>query len=89
MEKIKVQNMMSCNGNYVPNQFVIYVNGKKYFQSYGSIIAVIECGHITLDRHYWDYSRTTGKYRNIFLGEDIEETRRKIRSGEYSLANLN
>ena len=89
MKNIRIENMMSCNGNFVPNQFIIYVDGKEHFQSYNSIIAVKENGRVTLDCHYWDYSRTTGKYRNLFLGESIEETRRKIRSGEYSLANLN
>lgn len=44
---------------------------------------------ITLDEHYWDYSATTGKYRNQFLNEGIAETRKKIESGEYVLADLN
>ena len=38
---------------------------------------------------YWDYSRTTGVYRNQFLGEGIVNTRAKIESGEYKLADLN
>lgn len=46
-------------------------------------------GKITLDSHYWDYSMTTGKYRNMFLNEDKKETLNKINSGEYILANLN
>ena len=29
----------------------------------------------------WDYSMTTGKYRNQFLGEDKKETQRKIKEG--------
>jgi len=33
----------------------------------------------------WDYSTTTGKYRNIFLGEDKKETERKIKDGIYTL----
>ena len=43
----------------------------------------------TLDERYWDYSVTTGKYRNQFLNEGIAETRSKIESGEYMLADLN
>ena len=31
----------------------------------------------------WEYSKTTGKYRNMFLGEDKKETLRKLKSGEY------
>jgi len=64
----------------------------EYFQSYNSIIVrrVLEHGFpVQLDEKYWDYSRTTGKYRNIFLGETKKETEAKIASGEYILTNLN
>jgi len=54
------------------------------------VIAVIdEEGNVTLDRYKWDYSVTTGRYRNQFLGEDIRETRKKIEQGIYTLADLN
>jgi len=46
-------------------------------------------GKVYLDNNKWDYSRTTGKYRNQFLGESKKETERKIKSGEYQLVNLN
>lgn len=64
------------------------------FQSYDSVIArrtSDPCGDdfIELDRHYWDYSVTTGKYRNQFLGETKKETEKKIASGEYVLTDLN
>lgn len=36
-----------------------------------------------------DYSVTTGKYRNQFLGETKKETEAKIKSGEYILTDLN
>tara|TARA_R110002012_G_scaffold213690_3_gene384779 strand:- start:910 stop:1197 length:288 start_codon:yes stop_codon:yes gene_type:complete len=93
---MKVYNMKSSNGNKVPNQFIIEHNGKKYFQSYRSVIAVkqnydFKTGkyEIILDEQDWDYSRTTGKYRNEFLGEGIEATRKKIKDGTYKLTNLN
>ena len=35
-----------------------------------------------------DYSVTTGKYRNQFLGETKKETEAKIKSGEYILTDL-
>ena len=65
-----------------------------YFQSYDSIIArklfTVEHGVIiSLDEKYWDYSKTTSKYRNIFLGENKAETQKKIDSGEYILTDLN
>ena len=86
---MKVENMTSTRGNTVPNQFIITDNGDEYFQSYRSIIAKRSEGKIYLDDYYWDYSVTTGKYRNEFLGEGIAETRKKIASGEYVLTNLN
>ena len=89
MKLPQIENMQSSRGNDVPNQFIIWADGKKIFQSYHSIIAMIENGQVTLDENKWDYSTTTGKYRNDFLGEGINETRKKIKSGEYKLANLN
>lgn len=67
------------------------------FQSYDSVIVfkAHECGNtgniyrIFLDEKYWDYSKTTGTYRNQFLGEGIAKTRKKTKSGEYILTDLN
>ena len=98
---MKVRNMISNSGNKVANQFILtesyedsYKCGKEVFQSYDSIIiekVYYNSGHcdIYLDEATWDYSATTGKYRNQFLGEGIAETRKKIESGEYKLTNLN
>src|SRR5665213_509693 len=98
MENVKVKNMTSARGKTVPNQFIITTEDGQYFQSYESVIAFIpqDLGtvsgtfqgselypHIILDATYWDYSTTTGKYRNQFLGEDKAATERKIKSGEY------
>jgi hypothetical protein len=117
MTQIKVRNMQSPQGNDVPNQFIIYTDKGRYFQSYQSVIAYKPNGrcisehlglmtcthnpketgycdnccpfHTVLDKNTWDYSRTTGKYRNIFLNESKKDTEAKIKSGEYKLANLN
>jgi hypothetical protein len=99
---MKVSNMKSSNGNSIPNQFIITEEGrgangnfirKEVFQSYASVIVERIVWpdeiRITLDREYWDYSTTTGKYRNQFLGENKAATERKIKSGEYTLADLN
>lgn len=75
--------------NMANNQFIIYDGDKTIFQSYNSTIAIKENGQVTLDRNTWDYSKTTGKYRNQFLDEGIAETRKKIADGTYKLANLN
>jgi len=89
--KIKVKQMTSNrSGRPVANQFIIYTSEGKYFQSYDSVIAFKDNeGNVTLDDYTWDYSRTTSKYRNEFLGEYIADTRDKIKSGEYKLENLN
>jgi len=71
------------------NQFIIYTDKGEYFQSYNSIIAFRGKDRIELDQKYWEYSKTTGRYRNSFLNEGINETRKKIQSGEYKLVNLN
>lgn len=99
---MKVRNMTSSSGRQVANQFIITDKGRgalgnflerEVFQSYDSIIAVRTVWsdriQIELDLHKWDYSHTTGKYRNQFLGESKRETQKKINSGEYQLADLN
>lgn len=99
---MKVQNMKSVNGKEVPNQFIISEEGrgangnfikKEVFQSYASVIVerIVWSDRIdiTLDKDFWDYSTTTGKYRNQFLGEDKSETEKKIKSGVYRLGKLN
>ena len=90
---MKVENITSSNGNKIKNQFVITDdNGNEFFQSYNSIIVkkpLEVWNKIQLDQKYWNYSNTTGKYRNIFLGETITETKKKIKSGEYILTDLN
>ena len=97
MKMIKVKNMENRQGKLVVNQFIIteisdYLK-RTIFQSYNSIVATkVDDGdtfQIYLDQEYWDYSSTTGRYRNVFLGEDIHETRKKIKTGEYKLVALN
>ena len=91
---MKVENITSNNGNKIANQFVITDDKQnEYFQSYRSMIVKKDYEgdqvKIYLDQKYWNYSNTTGKYRNIFLGETITETKKKIKSGEYILTDLN
>ena len=84
-----VSNMESSNGNDIPNQFIIRTANGYFFQSYSTIIVAQISGQTILDREKWDYSTTTGKYRNIFLCEKRPETERKIKEGIYKLADLN
>ena len=70
MIQTKVFNMESSKGNKVANQFLITTDEAFYFQSYNSIIAKrTNEGKILLDEKFWDYSTTTGKYRNQFLND--------------------
>jgi hypothetical protein len=88
-----VQNITNDRGNKVKNQFIIFDGDYTVFQSYDSVIVktTFEDGErvIYLDSTYWDYSRTTSKYRNQFLGEDSKTVKRKVESGEYKLIDLN
>lgn len=64
----KVEQMINNNDNPAANQLVIYAEHKKIFQSYDSIIAVVDYENktVTLGED-WNYSKTTGKHRNIFF----------------------
>lgn len=66
---MKVENMISkSSGKKVANQYIIRDDNKVTFQSYSSPIVEIdeEEKRITVYRDY-DYSTTTGKYRNRFM----------------------
>jgi hypothetical protein len=86
---MKVQNLTSSKGNIIANQFEIRTETARYFQSYESIIVKIENGTTYLDGFYWNYSRTTSKYRNFFLGLNTKETLNKIKNGTFILIDLN
>ena len=90
---MKVENMTSNNGNKIANQFIIYDtdNNSTYFQSYDSIIIQKienEC-FIYLDEKYWNYSKTTSKYRNKFLNMTTKEIENAIKDNTILLINLN
>ena len=101
---MKVQNMQSSRGRDVLHQFIIQGVRTTYigrtgevietplgevFQSYGSVIAFRGANCVLLDQGTWDYSVTTGRYRNQFLGETKKETEKKIKDGIYKLVDLN
>jgi len=91
INKIKVKNMLSSNGNKVPNQFEITTDEGIYFQSYTTIIAFKPYANspVLLDRGRWDYSVTTTRYRNKFLNSNTKTIKEFIHSGIYQLAELN
>ena len=90
---MKVKNM-----NNRPNQFIIegaianisgILESGDMFQSYESNIVFKGTHGTYIDKNFWDYSTTTGRYRNQFLGENKKETQRKIDAGIYKLVDLN
>lgn len=99
----KVENMYSWKTkNKLKNQYIIYGVEIKYkgyvrrgnvFQSYDSVIVFESFDGrnkiVLLDEHNWNYSVTTAKYRNQFLGCTSEECRQRIDSGKYALVNFN
>ena len=89
---IKAENMTGNSGRAIANQLIIRDAKGTYFQSYDSVIAFVpydSTKKTRLDKYKWDYSPTTGKYRNLFLRENKKETERKIKEGFYVLTDLN
>lgn len=90
---MKVKNLTSPRtGSEVANQFVISDGNTEVFQSYRSVIGRKTFGadyRIELDAVYYNYSRTTAKYRNQWLGMDTKEIERKIKDGNIVLTDLN
>ena len=81
---MKTTQIMNDKGRPVANHFIHYneKTGERFFQSYGSVIVKIHNGQVTLGKN-WNYSATTSKHRNQFLGETTKETQAKLDSGEY------
>lgn len=65
---VSVEQMINDRGNGAMNQFIIHDGALLMFQSYDSLIAVVDRQNRTVFvGSDWDYSVTTGKYRNIFF----------------------
>ena len=65
--KIKVEQLQN------KNHFVIYYRDNEktltVFQSYKTIIAILEGDKLYINWLYWDYSKTTLKHLKIFINE--------------------
>ena len=94
---IGVEQMTSRSGNVVPNQTILSDMTGKTFVSYGSKIVYQSKDRasdglpleIIVDENYWDYSRTTGKYRNEFMNMGVQDVRDYIKEGRIQVGNLN
>lgn len=90
---MRVENIISNNGNMIPNQFVIDQGDKVTFQSYRSQIIDIDYTNKELVVYPdYAYSRTTGKYRNKFLDDqgfyevaDLQSLNKAIKDGKVSI----
>ena len=74
VKNLRVSNVIGKNGKAVPNQFYVhYTEGNDSYvilQSYDSMILKMKDWEIVEVGKDWDFSRTTGKYRNIATGMD-------------------
>ena len=89
---MKVENMLSHNGNKVANQFIVHLpENVTVFQSYNTVIAQNRDGKIVLDSKALDYSATTTKYLKQFLNttESKKQLQDKIKNGFYQVEDLN
>ena len=69
---MRVEQMINSRGNGAMNQFVITDGARVVFQSYDSTIAEVDRENHTITIYPdYDYSRTTGKHRNIFFGDYV------------------
>ena len=68
--------------------FIIKVGKKQYFQSFHTLIAVVNDGRITLNRYWWNCTKTTAAYRNRFLGLTTKQTKELIADGTIKLRSL-
>ena len=97
MSQVKIPKISKISEPWgVKNQYLIKTKEGEIFQSYSSIIAYspyknqYSNPHTYLDEKYWNYSKTTLKYLRNFLGVDsIDDIRKRIKSKEYILTNLN
>lgn len=92
-----VENIINSNNNKVANQFCIFNDNTVTFQSYGAVIAVVDKTAKTVSLgKCWDYSTTTGTYRNIFFSKyaylvdlasksGIEKALKEGKCGEYTV----
>ena len=99
MKNIKAFNLNTNSGAPAQHQIVITYSTPtkevRLFQSYGVLIARNTLNKKTykrtceLSRNYWDYSRTTARYRNQYLGGDTKQVKKNLKNGVYCLASLN
>ena len=85
----KREAMLTSNGKPAKDQYVLtYEDGSTAFESYGTLIAHRPVNYpkqrIRLDRDAWNYSITTARYRNRFLGKRLRKPASASRTASMS-----
>lgn len=82
--------MVNSNGNAVKNQLIIIEDdGSVVFQSYKTrIVRIAKDGTTTLDPEH-NCTKTTTRYRNMFLKQTSAQVSACIKDGTYKIEELN
>ena len=90
-EKEDLTDMINCKiSTPFTNCVIVHLsNGWNILKSYNTTIAMRKEQEVIIDSRYYNYSASTGKHRNYFLGETLKDTDKKIKNGEYQTADLN
>lgn len=85
----KVIAMQSREGKPWRNQYILKAEEGDYLQSYDSIVALKTTdGRVILHPEYYNYSATTAKVRDAFLGITREQFTQNMKDGKYILQSL-
>ena len=85
----RVRNIINDRNRAVANQFILFDDDRTIFQSYDStIIVLLDSKNEMYIYPDYDYSMTTGRYRNMFLRDwgfpdldTLKELNKAIKSG--------
>ena len=58
-------------------------------KSYNKVIAIQDADGITLDSYYYNYSVTTARHLNKFLGLDSNSFKKALKANKFKFTNLN
>ena len=65
------------------NMYVANRGNISVLKSYNKIIVIEKDGEVFINSEYHDYSRTTAKHRNLYLGVTSKEFEANCRNGKY------
>lgn len=87
-----VKPVMSPQGNFLKNQYVIETENGKFFQSYNDVIAYVPnlpCLPTLVDVKKMEFSISTQKQTENFLGKTLEQVLFLIEDGKILNQELN